>query len=400
LNPVARQALSKLLRRAENASAKEGYVRTISLKFTGESFPAYFALATHAEKDACHGDLQLAQRDGAIAITWERQAGARNQIERITLCDGNALAQCLGAIPRWDAVATAANAFAVHFDRHPLLRNVIDLWRRGGKVRGTDPADIKDWLDSIRVVDHCRNSGAGDIPVRRLSANLTGDSKRVEGLWPIIDVLVQADIESPAREAEEVFNEIGLVKFPPTLLIAGDLSAEIGQRRVKVEPPYLGFSPPAITGFTVSAVTSALLTVENLTTFHEMALRQHESPQTLVLYTGGMPSPSWKRVYKILLSALPVAAKVLHWGDMDAGGFRIADHLAACAEQFERCLMLHSMSSDTITQVSSVARRQLIDAEIAQIERICRSRRWDKASDWIAQHRIAVEQESVQILWP
>src|SRR6185369_3477956 len=118
---------------------------------------------------------------------------------------------------------------------------------------------------------------------------------------------------------------------------------------------------PAITGFTVSAVTSALLTVENLTTFHEMALRQHESPQTLVLYTGGMPSPSWKRVYKILLSALPVAAKVLHWGDMDAGGFRIADHLAACAEQFERCLMLHSMSSDTITQVSSVARRQLID---------------------------------------
>lgn len=400
MNPIAREALGKLLRRAENASAKEANVRTISLKFTEESFPAYFSLATHAEKDACHGDLQLAQRDGAIAIAWERQAGIRNQIERITLSDRDALARHLGAIPRWDAVAAAANTFAVHLDRHPLLRDVIDLWRRGAKARGTDPADVKDWQDSIGVVDHCKDSGAIDIPVRRLSANLTGDSKRIEGLWPIIDALVQANIESSVREAEDVFNEIGLVKFPPTLLIAGDLSAEIGQRRVKVEPPYLGFSPPAITGFTVSTAISALLTVENLTTFHEMAVRRHESPQTLVLYTGGMPSPSWKRVYKILLSALPIAAKVFHWGDMDAGGLRIADHLAACAEQCGHSLRLHSMPSEDLFPASAIARRELVHAEIDQIERICRSRRWDKASEWIVKHRVAVEQESVQIAWP
>lgn len=400
MNPIAREALGKLLRRAENASAREANVRTISLKFTEESFPAYFSLATHAEKDACHGDLQLAQRDGAIAIAWERQAGARNQIERITLSDRDALARHLGAIPRWDAVAVAASAFTVHFDRHPLLRDVIELWRRGAKARGTDPADVKDWLDSIGVVDHCKDSGTMDIPVRRLSANLTGDSKRVERLWPIIDALVQANIEAPVREAEDVFNEIGLVKFPPTLLIAGELSAEIGQRRVKVEPPYLGFSPPAITGFTVSAPISALLTVENLTTFHEMAVRRHESPQTLVLYTGGMPSPSWKRVYKILLSALPIAAKVVHWGDMDAGGFRIADHLAACAKECGRSLTLHSMPSEDLLPTSAIARRELVHAEIDQIERICGSHRWDKASEWIVKHRLAVEQESVQISWP
>lgn len=400
MNPIARQALGKLLRRAENASAKDANARAISLKFTDKSFPAYFSLDTYTEKDACHGDLQLAQREGAIAIAWERQAGARNQIERITLCDRDALAQCLGAVPRWDAVAAATKVFTAHFDRYPLLRAVVDVWRRGGKVRGSDPADAKDWLDSIALIDHCKGSGAIDVPVRRLSANLTGDSKRIEGLCPIIDALVRSDIASPTREAEDVFNEIGLVKFPPTLLIAGDLSANVGLRRVIVEPPYLGFSPAAISGFAISAATTGLLTVENLTTFHEMAVRRHESPQTVLLYTGGMPSPSWKRVYRILLSALPIAAEVHHWGDMDAGGFRIADHLATCAEESGRCLILHSMSSDALSEAPAIARRELLDVEIAQIERICRHRRWDKASEWIVKHRVAVEQESVQVSWP
>ena len=402
MNQVARQALEKLLRRAENASGKDANTRTISLRFSGKSFPAYFSVGTHADKDACHGDLQLAQREGAIAITWERQAGAQNQIERIHLCDRDVLARFLGTIPRWDAVAAAVQVLSVHFDQYPLLRGVIDVWRRGVNARGTGPTDVKDWLDAIAVVEHCRGSEAVDIPVRRLSANLTGDSKRIESLWPVIDALVQGDIAAPSLEAEEVFNEIGLVKFPPTLLVAGDLYVEVGSRKtqVRVEPPYLGFSPPAFSGFVVSASTPVLLTVENLTTFHEMALRQHESPQTLLLYTGGMPSPSWKRVYRLLLSVLPAGARVLHWGDIDAGGFRIADHLAACAEQSGRALALHAMSGEATSLTSLVARRKLLDAEVAQIERICKSRRWIEASEWVSRYRVAVEQESIQIAWP
>lgn len=402
MNSVAQQALEKLLRRAENASGKDANTRSISLKFSAKSFPAYFSIGTHTDKDACHGDLQLAQRDGAITVAWERQAGARNQIERIHLVDRDALAHFLGVIPRWDAVAASVQALSGHFDQYPLLRDVVDLWRRGMQARGTGPGDVKDWLDAIAVVEHCRRSGAIDIPVRRLSASLTGDSKRIEGLWTVIDALVQGDIATPSLEAEEIFNEIGLVKFPPTLLIAGDVNVTLGSGTtpVKVEPPYLGFSPAAITGFVFPAEVPVLLTVENLTTFHEMAARRHDSPRTLLLYTGGMPSPSWKRVYGLLLSALPAGAKVFHWGDIDTGGFRIADHLADCAAQSGHVLALHLMSFDASDQTSPVVRRELVDAEISRIERICKGRHWNEESEWICKHRFAVEQESIPIAWP
>jgi hypothetical protein len=59
-----------------------------------------------------------------------------------------------------------------------------------------------------------------------------------------------------------------------------------------------------------------LLTVENLTTFHELVGQRLHMPAAVLPYTGGMPSPSWKRVYRLLLTSLPVEARVFHWGDM------------------------------------------------------------------------------------
>jgi len=91
---------------------------------------------------------------------------------------------------------------------------------------------------------------------------------------------------------------------------------------------------------------------------------------------------------------------VLHWGGIDAGGFRIADHLATCAEQSGHVLTLHAMSVDETTQASRVVRKTLLDVEVKKIERICGRRRWDEASESVARHRVAVEQESIQIAWP
>lgn len=405
MSTVARLALEKLLRSAENASAKEQTGRSITLKLSDKSFPRYLALETHATRLACHGELELAERDGAIKIDWERQAGEKRQIERLTLLDPAKLAKFLGVVPRWDAVSDAQSKLSDHFDQFPLLREVIGLWRRGMKPRGTSTADISDWIDSIRVVKYCQESNSLDVPVRRLSATLTFDSKRVESLWYLIDALLQGDLRAPQRSPEEVFGEIGLIKFPPTLLIAGNIRvlSEFGreQAEIKIVRPYLGLSPGGISGFALSENHIDLLTVENLTTFHEMAATIESWENKILLYTGGMPSPSWKRVYKLLLKSLPPMAYVFHWGDIDFGGFRIASHLAQCCLEEGKVLHLHKMQlTNGKLQGCEAIRRDLTEHEVRSIERICEKWKWLPEHQWVSQNKVAVEQESLPVEWP
>ena len=400
MNLVAGQALLKLLRRAENASGRSEDGRNIGLRFSSESLPAYSVIGTHAEKEACHGDLLLAERDGAISIEWDRRAGERNQILRIQLLDREALARHLGVVPRWDAVARAAQHLGPHLTEYPVLEAVLASWRRGAKVRGTGPEDVEAWRYAVAVVSHCRAQVATDVAVRRLSAQLTGDSKRVEQLSAPIDVLIQGEVAAPVRDPEDVFNELGLVKFPPTFLISGALQVCVGDQHVPIDAPYLGFPPSAITAFASCETVAVLLTVENLTTFHELVGQRQPMPAAVLLYTGGMPSPSWKRVYRLLLTSLPVEARVFHWGDIDAGGFRIADHLAACAGEVGRRVELHAMSPDVARLDSVSSRRALADAEVSMIEKLCARWNWDAPARWVSAHRIAVEQESLPASWP
>jgi len=73
----------------------------------------------------------------------------------------------------------------------------------------------------------------------------------------------------------------------------------------------------------VRTTAARLLTVENLASFHDAA-RAPDADRALLLYTGGMPSPAWRRAYARVLDALPAGLPVWHWGDIDEGGFRIA----------------------------------------------------------------------------
>lgn len=44
-------------------------------------------------------------------------------------------------------------------------------------------------------------------------------------------------------------------------------------------------------------------------------------------YTGGFPSLTVIRALRHLLRAAPTPPRLFHWGDVDAGGARIASHL-------------------------------------------------------------------------
>ena len=394
---VARKALQKLLVQAENAAGKGSAPRAITLRFTEASFPDYLAVRSHADKVECNGALSLAQVQGAIRIQWDSRSGDKGQIERIELVDREALAAHMGVTPRWTAIETAAAAFEKILPDHPVVNDVLASWRRGIQVRSTKVFDTSVWIDAAAVIAACREQQGLDIPVRRLSAKLFSDSKHIQAIASAIDILLLGSTSLPTRDPEEVFGEIGLVKYPPTLLVSGKVEVESEGERISIASPYLGLAPLALQSATAASSTRTLLTVENLTTFHELAGKQPRDRECIVLYTGGMPSPSWKRVYTMLLRTLPEHARIFHWGDIDAGGFRIASHLASVCESNDRQLTLHSMNSVPTGIPHENSRKTLSAAEINQVLLICNRWGWSTESEGVG---LAIEQESLPITWP
>lgn len=402
MSDVADRALRRLLERAENARARGQSERKVALPFTASTFAPYLNLPTREAKDACHGELMLAQRSGGILISWNRRAGPLNQIDAIDLADGDALAAHLKVKPRWIDVREAGEQLASILDTFPVLRAVLGAWSCGMRPKGTGPKDASDWNLAAQVITRCRASGVVDVPIRRLSTALLFDSKKLEQLTPLIDALLQGDLQLPSRDKEDVHNEIGLIKFPPTLLVAGNVSVLFndGLASFEVRKPYLGIAPEAIRSVKFMGVPAPLLlTVENLTTFHELARDSLAAQQIIILYTGGMPSPSFKRAYRIFLDAVDRDAPVFHWGDADTGGFRIADHLAQCCVQAERTLHLHEMAPAVMLEERPF-RKPLAVAELKSIEKICLRNGWEQELNAMNDCKVAIEQEGLPLSWP
>lgn len=394
MSELARRALEKLLVAAENAVGREATERTISLCFSSASFPEYLATETRAEKAACNAALMLAERSGAITINWDRRAGDKTSIERLILADMVLLARHLDVVPRWDVIANARAEFANCRGAHPVLDDILECWRRGVQARGTRPGNTKDWLDAITIVDFCRQSGELEIPVRRLSARQLDDTKRIEKLSSLIDAVLQSDLSTPVRDQDEIFSELGLIKYPQTVLISGCIDVVIDGITVQMPRPYLGLPPLSVMAFVPRARPSFVLTIENLQSFHEFVTTMPQNAKVIALYTGGMPSPSWIRLYSLLLKTVSPATPLLHWGDIDLGGFRIAGHVAACCKNQSRRLCLHAMAAPVVDGTPAV-RKKLSKDEVSRIVAICDHWGWALEAKKIVEFPYAVEQEGI-----
>src|SRR3546814_5239040 len=75
---------------------------------------------------------------------------------------------------------------------------------------------ISDWSSDV-----CSSDLGEDQIVRVFSRHLFRDSKRIEALVRHIDLLTAEQFGSPARQQEEVFGALGLVKEPQPFLMAG-----------------------------------------------------------------------------------------------------------------------------------------------------------------------------------
>ncbi len=332
----ARRVLKRLLRRAEAALSK-GDARPVSLSMTGSRDGAeYLALRGVSDFEPFHARIALAERGGAITVERDRYRDDGQLLLRLVVRDLPALAHDLGIELASERMGRACALLAPWRLSFPLLEAVLAGWQGGATVRGHGPAAAVDLADAARAVSALQSDVRGERVLRKASAELFGDSKRLEALTAWLDVLVTGEVSPSGLEDEQVWSALGLRKEPQLLRLSGQGELRLGNESVRLPRSVVGFQLDAVSGIRTGA--RALLSIENLASFHEAAALAGES-QVLLVYTGGMPSPAWRAAYLRLLAGLAADTRLYHWGDIDRGGFRIAARLADMARQSGR--MLH-----------------------------------------------------------
>lgn len=156
-----------------------------------------------------------------------------------------------------------------------------------------------------------------------------------------------------------------------------------------LDEPYSGLSASTVQA--VSGPLDAVLSIENLTTFHSEA-KKGVHKATLLIFTGGMPSPAWRAMYTRLLSSIPSSVPVYHWGDVDEGGFRIAATLAATAAGTGHRLRPRSMAP---ADVPLNLRRPASKKTLARMQHYAERAGWQELGEEIAAEKFTVEQEAL-----
>ena len=180
-----------------------------------------------------------------------------------------------------------------------------------------------------------------EIFIRNLSMRLFHDSKRMEQLKHKVEALLYQYGEY--QERDFVLEECGIVHTPTYVMMKGNGSIKIGRkRRLSVNEGIdrevnfpdgqeidlflmegdIALSTESVKSLkAVTVMGKRVVTVENLTSFHD-----YPAADDFVVYLGGFHNKV-KRDFLLYLYQQNPEKEYRHFGDIDAGGFYILEHL-------------------------------------------------------------------------
>lgn len=161
-----------------------------------------------------------------------------------------------------------------------------------------------------------------EIFMRDFSISVFRDSKRVEQLQSKIESFLYSygDFE----EKDSVLEECGVVKMPTYVAIKGNAVMHIHEQVLD-----LSYMDGDIALSTISlrelksieVLGNRVVTIENLTSFHA-----YSAKEDCVIYLGGFHNKTKRNFIRFIYAQNP-QAEYCHFGDIDAGGFYILEHL-------------------------------------------------------------------------
>ncbi len=182
--------------------------------------------------------------------------------------------------------------------------------------------DISEYMDILAALEELTYI-RDEVYMRELSVRLYRDSKRLDKLAPKLNSLLFKYGDFP--EKETALSECGVISNPSHVMLKGPVTLMIGGAELDLGKMHgdVAFSTEALKDIAhIHVHGKQLITVENLTSFS----RQQPGNGTVFVYLGGYHN-SVRRAFLKKLYDENMQIRYCHFGDIDAGGFYIYEHL-------------------------------------------------------------------------
>ncbi|MGM0397080.1 MAG: Wadjet anti-phage system protein JetD domain-containing protein [Bacillota bacterium] len=221
--------------------------------------------------------------------------------------------------------------------------------------------------------------------IREFSVQLFKDSKTFGEIQGKVESLVFEYGSFP--EKEDVLGNFNLVRTPTYVNFKGAGKICLSDQEID----FSGLSSDiAISSMmlkdieSVQVLSGKVLTVENLTTFHSF-----EKEDFFVIYLGGFHNRI-RRDFIRMLHAQNKGATYHHFGDIDAGGFHILEHLRKTTDVD---FLSYKMDIETLKEHISYA-KPLTENDRKRLMKLVNSQ-YKETIEYMLENNIKLEQEAV-----
>lgn len=301
-------------------------------------------------QDDFHRVLQDAERAGGIALEKNRLGRFTEEFARVRLVNAADLYRFLSrssAGVRADAARKTIEAAIPEIVREPFFGDVVGdaaaMWRSNKSFIGLTPTSVDSFIKVLRLTHGIINLAGRDIDHRTFSRRTVKDSKALEqSEGRVSQLLKRWNPSFEADEPREILEACGIVRRAHLLFVKGPVSLSSNDIRLEgTGELFIGLPWPSVQHGTLSHPVEYVITIENPTSFWRYCLEVKGC--YLALLSDGFPARDVLSSMKHFVKAARFIQEVpvFHWGDIDAGGIRIAAHLE---DAFGVPLTLHQMS--------------------------------------------------------
>ncbi|MGK2740359.1 Wadjet anti-phage system protein JetD domain-containing protein [Tepidicaulis sp. LMO-SS28] len=302
-----------------------------------------------AEQDSLHRVLRDAERAGGVRLEADRLERFTGEIARVRLTNADALYRFLNRSPSADiAVATRQRIESAcpEISREPFFEAILieasAAWTINRRVLDLRPTDSDDLIEVFRLTHGIIHWAERDIDHRTFSRRTVGDSKALERHEGRVAALLRRwNPTTSDLETREVLQAHGIVRRAHPLFLRGPIRVVSDSMRLEGSGvPFVGLPWSTIRSATLHSPIDYTIIIENPTSFWRYCMEIEG--QYLALLSDGFPARDvLAGIVHMVHAAQP--APLFHWGDIDAGGIKIAKHLEdACGVP----LRLHEMTPE------------------------------------------------------
>ena len=310
--------------------------RGVYLEWNVKTFPEYFKDTTSKYKTAINVASEILERKGFLEIFWmKHEKGNIIKKVRLIIEKSEEIYEYINRASKREKEQTIlglllkyaieVSGWAQEFYSH--IRSSLENGQGIGVYIDTDNYMQTEMI--FKAVN-CLFNLKEELPARVFSIRLYGNSKKFEKIkGKVTRILRDFRKLDEIEEGEDILSICGIVDNPKHVYFSGNLKVEICGQTIdfSLMKPDIGLSSESIDIIDVKELNvDYVISIENLTSYHEFIRKTQGN--FLAIYLGGYPGMAEIKFIKKLKHIIEQNnVPLLHWSDIDYGGFSIFNYL-------------------------------------------------------------------------